>query len=290
MKILNFGSLNYDYVYGVDHMVRAGETQHSKSRQTFLGGKGFNQSVALSKAGVQVFHAGALGDDGEEFLQACHEYGIDTTYITKVAGPSGHTVIQIDKNAQNCILLYGGSNQSINREFVDEVLQNFNEGDMILLQNEIGELAYIIEQASKRKMQIIFNPSPYNEDIEKCDMNKIGVFMLNEIEGEMMSGESGPIKILQYMKEQYPHAKVILTLGEEGAIYQDIDQNITQKAFSTEAVDTTAAGDTFTGYFIAGLLAEKPIREVLMMAAKASAITVSRKGAAESIPMMKEVI
>ena len=289
MKVLNFGSLNYDYVYEVDHMMRAGETQSSKSRQVFLGGKGFNQSVALAKAGVPVFHAGAIGNDSEMFLNACHEYGVNTSYIQLLDEPSGHTVIQIDKNAQNCILLYGGANQRISKEFIVKVLADFASGDVIILQNEISNLSFIIEQAYQKGMQIIFNPSPYNEIIDECDLSKVSIFLLNEIEGEMMTGLTEPKAILVEMRDKFPTAKVVLTLGEKGVIYQDGKEVIEQGIFPVKAVDTTAAGDTFTGYFVAGLLAGEPIKEVLQRASKASSIAVSRKGAADSIPVKDEV-
>lgn len=118
MKVLNFGSLNVDYVYTVDHMVQGGETLNTSKMDIFLGGKGFNQSAALAKAGAAVYHAGQIGDDGLNFLEACQEYGIHSDYIRKCIGKSGHTIIQVDKKGQNCILLYGGSNRTITEEFV----------------------------------------------------------------------------------------------------------------------------------------------------------------------------
>ena len=129
MKVLNFGSLNVDYVYNVDHMVQGGETLSSSGMNIFLGGKGFNQSAALAKAGLEVYHAGQIGEDGLGFLDGCKEYGIHSDFVRKVEGKSGHTIIQVDKNGQNCILLYGGSNRSITKDFVDEVLSHFEKGD-----------------------------------------------------------------------------------------------------------------------------------------------------------------
>ena len=111
MRVLNIGSLNIDYVYSVDHIILPGETEATGSRNIFLGGKGMNQSCALAKAGVEVYHGGMIGQDGTIFLDACNEYGVHSDFIRIVDGPSGHTVIQIDKNAQNSILLYGGANQ-----------------------------------------------------------------------------------------------------------------------------------------------------------------------------------
>ena len=137
MKVLNFGSLNLDYVYQVDHIIIPGETQATKSRNTFCGGKGLNQSIALAKAGIPVYHAGQIGEEGDILLETCKANGVNTEFIKKVPGPSGHTVIQVDKNGQNSILLFGGSNRSITREFVDEVFANFEKDDILLLQNEV---------------------------------------------------------------------------------------------------------------------------------------------------------
>ena len=148
MKVLNFGSLNLDYVYQVNSILIPGETQASTDRKIFCGGKGLNQSIALAKAGVTVYHAGMIGEGGEILLETCRENNVNTKFIRQISGPSGHTVIQVDKNGQNCILLYGGANRSITREFANEVLEHFEKGDILLLQNEINELDYIIERAN----------------------------------------------------------------------------------------------------------------------------------------------
>lgn len=289
MKVLNFGSLNYDYVYSVDHAVTPGETMDSFGMETFLGGKGLNQSISLARAGVPVYHAGMIGEEGQLFLDVCKKSGIDTSYIREIPGKSGHAIIQVDKNAQNCILLYGGSNRKITKEFADEVLSHFEKGDILLLQNEINELDYIIDKAYEIGMQIALNPSPFDSALDRCDLGKISIFLLNEIEGGQISGETDPEKILDKLMEKYPEARVVLTLGSDGVVYRDKEQTCRQGIFKVKAVDTTAAGDTFTGYFIASLLADMPIPEALRMCAKASSITVSRKGATDSIPTMEEV-
>ena len=145
MTVLNYGSLNVDYVYSVDHIIVGGETQHSSKLEVFCGGKGLNQSIALAKAGVPVYHAGIVGTDGDILLDACKEAGVNTKYIRRLPAKGGHTMIQVDKNAQNCIILYGGTNQMQTKEFVDEVLADFGEGDYLILQNEIN-LLDVIEQ------------------------------------------------------------------------------------------------------------------------------------------------
>lgn len=290
MKVLNFGSLNLDYVYQMESILIPGETQASKSRQTFCGGKGLNQSIALAKAGVPVYHAGLIGEDGEPLLEVCRENGVSTEFIRQIPGPSGHTVIQVDKNGQNCILLFGGSNRSMTRGFIDSVLESFSEGDMILLQNEINELAYIIDCAYKKKMMIVLNPSPYDGALEACNLSKISLFLMNEIEGYQITGDKEPEVILRKMREMYPKAATVLTLGGDGSVYQDDTGIYRQGIYKVKAVDTTAAGDTFTGYFIASILDHMPAADGLKMAAKASAIAVSRPGATPSIPLRSEVM
>lgn len=290
MKVLNFGSLNLDYVYSVDHMVMPGETLASGGMNTFCGGKGLNQSIALAKAGVPVYHAGMIGEEGGALLDACKEGGVKTDFIKTIPGKSGHTIIQVDKDGQNCILLFGGANRSITKEFVDEVLSHFEEGDILLLQNEVNLLDYIINKAYEIGMVIILNPSPYNNALDVCEFQKVSMFLLNEIEGGQVTGETETEKILEKLKELYPETKVVLTLGGEGSIYQYKEERYRQGIYKVKAVDTTAAGDTFTGYFISSVIDGMSVPEGLDLAAKASAIAVSREGATASIPFREEVL
>ncbi len=290
MKVLNIGSLNIDYVYKVSHIVRGGETILSDSMQTFCGGKGLNQSIALAKAGASVYHAGMIGEEGDMLLDTCKKYGVNADLIQKIEGKSGHTIIQVDENAQNCIILYGGANQKLTREMIRDSISQFDQGDILLLQNEVNDLAYIIDVAAERGMFIVLNPSPFNDKLKECDLTKISMFLLNEIEGEQISGESDPDNILNVLKEKLPKTRVILTLGEKGSVYQDQDYKIRQGIFPAKAVDTTAAGDTFTGYFIASMIEGRTPEECLKTASYASSIAVSRMGAVESIPMRDEVM
>ena len=290
MKVLNIGSMNLDLVYSVDHIVQPGETEASFALDTFLGGKGLNQSMALAKAGVEVYQGGMIGEDGQPFLDACAEYGVKADYIRTVPGKSGHAVIQRDKNAQNCILLYGGANQMLTEEYVDSVLADFGAGDILLLQNEVNQMAYIVEKAYEKGMQIALNPSPFNEKLDAVDMAKISFFLMNEVEGNQITGLTDPDEIIAEMLKRFPKAKIVLTLGKDGAVYADAEQKHFQPIFKVQAVDTTAAGDTFTGYFLAGLLDGMPVPEILKMSAKASSIAVTREGAVPSIPYRDEVM
>lgn len=290
MRILNFGSLNLDYVYYVDHILNEGETISSSRMEMFCGGKGLNQSIALARAGVSIYHAGIIGDNGQILIDVCNTNKIDTTYIKQIAGESGHTIIQIDKNGQNGILLFGGSNIQQSKEYIDEVLSHFDKGDMILLQNEINLLDYIIDSAFEHGLQIAFNPSPFDDKIMLCDLSHISYLFLNEIEGEQITGTNIPDKIIQSLHKVFPKTKIILTLGKNGVIYCDENEIYKQGIFPLSVVDTTAAGDTFTGYFLSSIILQKEIEEALQIATMASAITVSRMGASASIPQMKEVI
>ncbi|MBQ3032168.1 MAG: ribokinase [Anaerotignum sp.] len=290
MKVLNIGSMNLDYVYSVDHIVQPGETEASFDMNIFLGGKGINQSMALAKAGVKVYHGGMIGEDGQPFLDACQEYGVNADYIKMIEGKTGHAIIQLDKDAQNSILLYGGANQKLTEDFVDEVLSHFEKGDILLLQNEVNLLPYIVEQAYAKGMQVALNPSPFNEKLREVDLKKISIFLLNEVEGGQITGMTDPDDVLAKMREMFPHAKIVLTLGKDGAKYAEGDVTYYQPVFKVQAVDTTAAGDTFTCYFLAGLIDGMAISDVLKMSAKASSIAVTRKGAVQSIPMKEEVL
>lgn len=292
MKVLNFGSLNLDYVYDVDHFVRAGETVSSTDMNVFCGGKGLNQSVALARAGVKVYHAGAVGSaDSSMLLAALDNAGVNTSYVRKYDMSSGHAIIQKEKTGNNCILLYGGANQNIDKNFIKEVIGDFDRGDILLLQNEVSNLAFIIDEGFKRGMKIVLNPSPINERIFECDLNKVEYLILNEIEAEdiLESVCNGENELIEKLTKKFPDTKIVLTLGEKGSVYVDKDRKINQGIYKTAVVDTTAAGDTFTGYFIAGIVAGKKEESALKQAAKAASITVSRSGASKSIPCLEEV-
>ncbi|MCI8836171.1 MAG: ribokinase [Ruminococcus sp.] len=290
MKFLNYGSLNIDYVYRVDHILAPGETLSSKGREIFPGGKGLNQSIALARAGVEVFHAGRIGKEGGFLLDLCRENGICTDFIKLDENADcGHTMIQVDANGENAILLYGGSNQQQEKAQMDEVLDHFGRGDVILLQNEINEMPYLIDRAYEKGLTIFLNPSPMDEKLLRCDLEKISWFLLNEVEAEQLTGTKDEEEIRIELRKRYPGAKFVLTLGKEGACYFDAEESVFQESFPVKVVDTTAAGDTFTGYFIAELLKGGTKEEALRIASRAASIAVSRKGASTSIPYRKEL-
>lgn len=172
---------------------------------------------------------------------------------------------------------------------MDEVLDHFGRGDVILLQNEINEMPYLIDRAYEKGLTIFLNPSPMDEKLLRCDLEKISWFLLNEVEAEQLTGTKDEEEIRIELRKRYPGAKFVLTLGKEGACYFDAEESVFQESFPVKVVDTTAAGDTFTGYFIAELLKGGTKEEALRIASRAASIAVSRKGASTSIPYRKEL-
>lgn len=275
-------------VYSVSSIVRPGETVAATKLEYFNGGKGLNQSIALARAGAEVYHAGRIGTDGTSLTALLNENGVNTDYVSVSRSPSGHAVIQVTKEGQNSILVYGGANKEISTKQIMNVLSNFDEGDRLFLQNEINGVPALINSAARKKMEIIFNPSPIGQDIPSYPLDKISWFVVNETEAEAITGVEGSENVLDAFEKKYPNANVLLTLGENGAYCKIKNETYFQDIFHTPVVDSTAAGDTFLGYFFA-LLDTKGVKESLRYAAAASALAVSRKGAAMSIPTAGEV-
>jgi ribokinase len=298
-KIINFGSLNLDYVYAVEHFVRAGETLPSTGLQAFCGGKGLNQSLALARAGAEVIHAGFTGEkDGGPLLEILKENGVNTALIEKRACPSGHAILQVDKNGQNCILLYGGANQTNSVEYINCALSGLGGGDYLLLQNEVNLGAEVIKTAKARGLTVILNPSPIDEKIHSFPLNLTDYIILNEIEAAALCGKDSPEgmdcdggQLASALAAQFPNTSIVLTFGNQGSVYIDkaAKEPVSQAVFQVKVADTTAAGDTFTGYFFAEIMSGKPAPDALKTASAAAALAVSQNGAAASIPAMEQV-
>ena len=290
MKMVVFGSLNIDKVYSLEAFVRPGQTISAYKMEQFCGGKGFNQAVALRRAGNEVYFAGAVGQDGGMLLEALDRNGIDRNFVKVTDGATGHAIIQVDKSGGNCIIILAGANGEITEADVDATLSNFGAGDLIVMQNEISCVPYILRCAHEKGMIVAFNPSPYDEKIAACDLSCVDYLLVNEVEGAGMSGETDPDAILNVLHKRYSALNIVLTLGGEGSVYQtNAGQRFTCGIHKVAAVDTTAAGDTFTGFFLSEILHHGTAEKALHTAAIAAGIAVSRKGAEPSIPMMTEV-
>jgi ribokinase len=284
MRILNFGSLCIDHVYRVPHFVRPGETLPSLSYQVFAGGKGFNQSLAIARAGVPVCHAGAVGPDGAWLLDMLRREGGDVEQIVRRETPTGHAVIQIDPQGENAIVLCPGANRTLSPAQIDATLDRFGPGDLLLLQNEISEPAYLVERALARGLRIVMNPAPMDEVVKSLPLEALAMIIVNQIEAFDLTGEREPEGMLRSLRARMPASTVVLTLGSDGAIWRDADQRLHVPAMPVQVVDTTGAGDTFTGYLLASLAGGLPVETAMRRAVCAAGLCVSRAGAADSIP------
>ncbi len=292
MKVLSFGSLNLDYVYAMDHFVQAGETIAASDRSIHRGGKGLNQSVALALAGAETYHAGRIGQDGLMLRDWLVHNGVDVSLLEiDPVMPTGHAIIQVDRTGQNSIIILAGTNGSITEGFVDNMLESFGPGDWMLLQNETSCRDYAIRKAADKGMKVALNPSPMTEELAASPaLADVSYFILNEIEGKAVTGETEPDEICRVMRERFPDSVVVLTLGGDGVVYDDGSKRLSHGIYPVKAVDTTAAGDTFAGYFLATLSNGGDPETALQRASKAAAIAVTRPGASDSIPTLQEVL
>lgn len=289
MNILNFGSMNIDKVYMVKDIVEKGETILTNNYDVFLGGKGLNQSIALQRAGCRVYHAGLIGNDGQVLIDYLRDNQVNCDLIKTVDDVCGHAIIQVNEQGQNAIIVYGGSNQKIDHAYIDAVLDQTQDCDWIIVQNEISNLDYLLKKAKQAGRKIALNPSPITETLFDCALENVDLFIVNQIEAKALSHQEAIHAILKNLRVLYPNAEVVLTLGENGSIFQSKTQQLTQKAYGVKAVDTTAAGDTFTGYFLANYLSGKSAKDSLDLASAASAMSVMVKGASNSIPSADQV-
>lgn len=292
MKIINFGSLNIDMVYHVEHFVQPGETILALACSRFAGGKGLNQSLAAARAGATVLHAGCIGTDGTFLTDILSSSGVDISQVRTLDAPSGHAIIQVNRQGQNSIIVFGGSNQMLTKEYIDSVLSLGDPGDIVLLQNEINLVPYIIEQSHLKGLTTAFNPSPVTEGLFGDYLRNVDIFLVNEIEGAEIVGvpqDTEHDDILRKLEELYPLSTIVLTRGSKGSLCFSQGKEYVQPIYPVTAVDTTAAGDTFCGYFLSGLCRNMPLEECLDRAAAASSIAVSRQGAEPSIPRSIQV-
>ncbi|MGH0053172.1 MAG: ribokinase [Sphaerochaetaceae bacterium] len=292
MRFLNYGSINIDLIFTVDHIVKGGETLQSTSLTRSAGGKGANQSAALAKAGAEVFHAGKIGEDGLFLLDLLERYGVDTSLIRRYNGATGQALIQLDSQKQNAIILHGGGNSAITIEEIDEALQLFGQGDMLVLQNEIIHSEHLIREAKKRRMSVCMNLAPFDAELHKLPLELLDILVVNEIEGANLANlpeGSAFSDILEQLVLDYPESEILLTIGKEGCLYGYKENRIREGIYETPVVDTTAAGDTFIGYYLASLARGYSSEARLRAASKAAGLAVSRSGAMASIPLAEEV-
>ena len=289
MRILNFGSLNIDYVYQVDHFVQPGETMSARSLRIQCGGKGLNQSVALARAGVETWHAGLIGPEGRFLKETLDHAGVHTRFVEEREGGTGHAIIQVTPDGQNSILLHDGANGRVTPDFVSAVLSHFGPGDALLLQNETSAPADIIREAVRRGLRVAMNAAPANEKLADLPLERLTWLLVNEVEGAFLAGTEDPAEILDTLTARYPETTMVLTLGSRGAAAAHGGLRVQVPARRVPVVDTTGAGDTFIGYFLRRALEGGSLEDALALATAAGALAVTRPGAASSVPDYQEV-
>lgn len=292
MRILSIGSLNIDKVYSVDHFVQAGETLTAPRMETFSGGKGLNQTVALARAGAEVYAAGAVGPDGLFLKGLLEASGANTEYLQVLEEEvTGHAIIQLTPAGQNCIIISAGANGALTEAYIEATLSHFGAGDVLLLQNETSGVAYAMKKARERGLKIAFNASPITQGMFDYPLELVDYFIINEIEGQAIAGceETGHEAILAALAERFPAATIVLTLGKDGVLYRSPEETGRHGVYASKVVDTTAAGDTFCGFFLASVAKGLGAAEALRMASLASALAIGVKGAANSIPSWEMV-
>lgn len=288
-KVINFGSLNIDHVYRVRSFSRPGETIVADRYERFSGGKGLNQSIALANAGAQVFHAGKIGTDGRRLLDKLVDHGVNISLVEVSDDPNGHAVIQVDSSGQNSIVVYGGANFSLTADYAARALQAFGPGDMLVLQNGISAVEYVLMQGAERGLTIAFNPAPMHESVHYLPLETVQYLLLNEIEVRQFARTDSIDEAVERILYRLPSCALVLTLGSRGARYISRREEYAVPALEVETIDTTAAGDTFAGFFIGSVLQGFDIPSALERAARAASLCVTRRGAAESIPFASEV-
>lgn len=289
MKIVSFGSLNLDHVYSMPKFVSPGETLMSDDYELCFGGKGLNQSIAAARAGAEVIHTGMAGLGGEILVEFLRQNDVDTDLLERTETPQGHAVIQVSPNGENCIILYPGSNFAVTKDYVDRVFTRLKGPGYVILQNEISELAYIITKATEVGFDIVLNASPYNKTIDQLDLSKLSWLLINKIEGEELTGKTKEEDIIASLQTKYTELGIVLTLGSQGCICVKGKERVCHGIFPVPVVDTTGAGDTFSGYFVASLTKELSLEEAVKYASAAAALAVSSAGAAQSIPSLNTV-
>ena len=288
-KIINFGSINIDHVYRVPHLVKPGETLSSLDLVTGLGGKGANQSVAIARAGVSVAHVGRVFKGDRWAVELLASTGVDTDNIALIEGASGHAIIQVDDQGENAIVLHGGANQSFSIADIESALNHNQQARYLLMQNETNLLAEAFELAQEKGIKIVLNPAPMTDNIKDLPLAKLDTLIVNRGEAEALCGAADIDQMTQQMAALAPQTRVVVTLGGDGAMLLANGEVTHMNSPSVDVVDTTGAGDTFVGYFLAGVAEGMNDHDALQRACLAGSIAVTRQGAITAIPDRSEV-
>ena len=281
MAIYNLGSINIDHTYRMAHLPAPGETIAASSLLTGLGGKGANQSIAIARAGGAVFHIGCIGPEGGWTAERMAADGVDISHVSTSATPTGHAIIAVDDGAENAIILFPGANRQISPGAAQAALAQAAPGDWLLLQNETSAGVETAQAARARGLRVCYCAAPFDPEAVRAILPFTDLLSVNELE-EAQLAAGLPEGALD------PVARLV-TYGKRGAAWREPGREERVGAFEVTPVDTTGAGDTFLGYALAGIDAGLPLDQALRRASAAAAIQVTRPGAAEAIPLAREV-
>ncbi len=283
MTIWNLGSINADFVYTVPHIPAPGETLAATDRKVFLGGKGANMSVAGARAAAQVKHIGAIGHDGLWTKQRLLEYGVDTQHITTLDTETAHAIIAVDADSENMIILHPGANTKIPQAILQNALSEAQTGDWFITQNETNLQRTGTQLAKKMGLKVAYAAAPFDAERVQAVLEYLDFLILNAVEAEQLKQATGQDPADLGVKD------VIVTLGADGADWYSRNGKQHFEAINVDPVDTTGAGDTFTGYVLAGLDRQLTMEQSIALALKAGALMVTRYGTADVIPDLSEV-
>lgn len=283
--IWNLGSINADNFYQVPHLPLPGETLAATDFQQGLGGKGANMSVAAARAGARVQHIGAVGQDGQWARDRLLEYGVETGHIAMVDGPIGHANICVDQKGENNIVLLPGANHRISDQIIGAALTEASPGDLLMMQNETNGQVFAAQTAKTLGLMVVYAAAPFSAKAVRAVLEHIDLLVLNEVEEAQLGEEIGQ------RLEAMPIADIVVTLGSAGCKWVSNKGNSTRTfgAYEVEPVDTTGAGDTFTGYLVAGLDRGLMMEDAIDLALRAAALMVTRHGTADVIPDLKDI-
>lgn len=286
MTVWCLGSINIDHVYSVPHIPEPGETLAASDVAHGLGGKGANQSVAAARAGAVTQHIGAIGQGTDWVIERLKGYGVGTDHIARLDVPTGHAIINVAAGGENAIVTLPGANRSQDLRRIRSALSGAVRGDVLLIQNETDLQVEAATLAQEIGLRVLYSAAPFDSAAARAILPFIDTLLLNEIEAEQLEADLGTaLKDLAV-----PH--IAQTLGARGARWIDTSSGevIDAPGVKVDAVDTTGAGDTFAGYL--GALLSKPLepKEAVKLAVRAASLKVTRKGAADAVPSLTEVM
>lgn len=281
MTLHVFGSINIDHVYRLTHFPEGGETLTADAYAVGLGGKGANQAIAAAKAGAGVHFIGAVGEDGTWARKALADHGIGVDGVRISAEATGHAIIFVEPSGENCIVIHGGANRTFSPDDIETALGSARPGDWWLAQNETNLVARSMAMARRRGLRTAYAAAPFDAEAAAEVLPHLDALFVNEGEDQALRA---------HLPDASPPPLKIITLGARGAIIaKQGEPEIVVPAYKVEPVDTTGAGDAFTGAFLASLDAGLALESAGRIASAAAALSVMRAGAADASPSRAEI-